>query len=85
MARNIQVRLFGAFRSFSQHHRLRMTVNDRATVADLRRALAHVLCEPAAARLLENSAFSTDEQILCPHDRLPESGTIHLLPPVSGG
>lgn len=85
MARNIQVRLFGAFRSYSQHHRLRMTVNDCATVADLRNALARMLSDPGAARLLAHSAFGTDEQILCPHDSLPESGAIHLLPPVSGG
>lgn len=85
MSRNIQVRLFGAFRGYSQRHRLRMTVNDYATVADLRSALARMMRDPGAARLLDRSAFGTDEQILRPQDSLPKSGAIHLLPPVSGG
>lgn len=85
MTREIEVKLFGAFRRYGNGRRLRVTVDDAATVADLRAALARLLDDRGILPLLNASAFGTDDAILHGRDALPTDGRVCVLPPVSGG
>ena len=83
----ISVRLFGALSEYGREP-LEFELGADPQVADLRAALEQRL---AASRsdfrpaLLRSSAFADEHQILHEQDRLPATGQVAVLPPVSGG
>ncbi len=85
MTREIEIRLFGAFRQVDAGGRIKVSVAEDARVADLRRALAARLeGDDNALSLLESSAFATDSAVLDETDALP-GRELSILPPVCGG
>lgn len=84
---DVSIELFGAFTSHLASPVV-LTVPETATVADLRVALAsHAerLGATTAVDLLPASVFASSTAVLGEHERLPETGELALLPPVSGG
>jgi len=82
----VSVKLFGAFRQFSDDSAVRVTVPDDARAADLRRALqAYYAGNDNALALLAASALATDRTVLDDADRLPPGEPLSILPPVCGG
>lgn len=84
----VQVRLFGAFRSFDPRAQVELELPEGACVADLRVALEQYGLahwggfKPA---LLRYSAFASETTLLRNADLLPAYGSVAVLPPVSGG
>ena len=82
----VNIRLFGAFRQFSDQDSLSVNVPTDCRAADLRRAFAgHFDGNSNALALLDASAFATDEAILDDEDRVPVDRELSILPPVCGG
>ena len=85
MEREVEIRLFGAFRQTGLEDPLRVSIPENADVAALRRATGERLEQlPNARALLASSAFATDAQVLSEHDPVPEE-ELSILPPVCGG
>jgi len=85
MDREVEIRLFGAFRQTGLEDPLRVSIPEHADVAALRRATGERLEQfPNARALLASSAFATATQVLGEHDPVPR-GQLSILPPVCGG
>lgn len=85
MTREIDIRLFGAFRSYGSAPTIAVSVSTDATVAAVRSALAERLASDDARALLAASAFATDERVLSDADALGSVSELAVLPPVCGG
>jgi molybdopterin converting factor small subunit len=85
MTREIDIRLFGAFRQYGSAPTIAVPVADGDTIAAVRAALAERLASPDARALLAASAFATDERVLDDGEVLTSVGELAVLPPVCGG
>ena len=86
---DVDVRLYGAFREYSQEKVLRFQLEPGSSLEDLRGTLAQHLevLQPAAAtrELVAKSAFASDHDILDENHRLLQSQVLSIIPPVCGG
>ena len=84
----VEVKLFGAFRDYQAEAFVRLDVPAQAKVADVRSALSAYAgshwpqCNP---KLLDYSAFASEQAVLRESDPIPADGQMAVLPPVSGG
>ena len=85
MTRDIDIRLFGAFRQYGADPTITLSVGAEATVAAVRAALDARLGTVDARSLLEASVFATDERVLDDGEPLPSVRELAILPPVCGG
>jgi len=85
MSREVEIKLFGAFRQYSPEAAIAVSLPDNADVAGLRQAFAEKLDDDNARALLQSSAFATDEAILDEEEAVPDGQVISVLPPVCGG
>lgn len=84
--RELDVRLFGAFRQFHPEAVLTVEIPPDTTVATLRERVALRFDDDANAKmLLKASAFATDRRVLEDNEAVPEEAELALLPPVCGG
>jgi molybdopterin converting factor subunit 1 len=79
----MKVLLFARARDLAGTDAAVLDLADGATVADLRRALAHRY--PRLAPLLERSAFAVNGEFAGEDTPLAGAAEVALLPPVSGG
>jgi sulfur-carrier protein len=83
-----RITLFGALRDADARGFIDVDVADGSTIADLRGIVQQHLHEHApgiSSRLIERSAFASQDEILHNHRSVPENGELAILPPVSGG
>jgi sulfur-carrier protein len=83
-----RITLFGALRDADARGFIDVDIADGSTIADLRDAVQHYVREHASGinpRLVQRSAFASQDEILHNHRNVPESGELAILPPVSGG
>ncbi|MDQ2068672.1 MoaD/ThiS family protein [Natronospira bacteriovora] len=85
MSREVEIKLFGAFRQYSPETAIAVSLPESADVATLRQAFADKLGDDNARALLQSSAFATDEAVLNEGDTVPAGVRISILPPVCGG
>lgn len=79
----VRVRLFAAARQEAGSDLIDVTLKRRATVADLRDALAGQL--PALANLFARAAFAIDAEYAADSRIVPDDADVACIPPVSGG
>ncbi|HTU22976.1 MAG TPA: MoaD/ThiS family protein, partial [Gemmataceae bacterium] len=79
----VHVRLFARARDLAHTDQINASLDEGATVADLRRQLAADY--PALAKLLEHSAVAVENDFADDSRVLPANAEVALLPPVSGG
>lgn len=80
---NVSVRLFARVRDLAGTDQLTITLEDRATVADLRRRLRDEY--PKLAAIVERSAVAVNGDFAGEGLNLPLGAEVALIPPVSGG
>ena len=87
MTEQREIRLFGALGRFGQQQKLLLDVGPDATVANLRQALAARLAgaEGFDPRLLDESVFADEHDILAENARPDPRANLAVLPPVCGG
>lgn len=85
MTRDIDIRLFGSLRQFSDQPTITLNLGADATVAALRTELGARLSSDNGRSLLGASAFATDERVLEDGEPLPDVRELAVLPPVCGG
>ncbi len=78
----IDMRLYGAFRKYSDH--VRLIVAQGAPVAEVKKALCGVL-GPQSLDLVLDSAIANDHEILPPGFIIESDVSLSILPPVCGG
>jgi molybdopterin converting factor small subunit len=84
----LRITLFGALRDADTRGFVEIDVPDDSTMADVREVLQQHLRHHApaiSASLIQRSAFASHDEILHNHRKVPESGELVILPPVSGG
>ncbi len=79
----VRVLLFAAARDFAQASALSIELPERATVAQLRSAIARE--HPALASLLSRSAIAVNHDFADDHHLLEAHDEVAVIPPVSGG
>ncbi len=79
----VEIRLFALARERAGRDVLDLELAERATVADLRRAVA-AGC-PALAPLLDSSLLAIDSEYARDDEVVPAGASVALIPPVSGG
>ncbi len=86
----VQVRLFGAFRNFSNDSpSMTLSFPDSSaptgfSVSEIKDALSLKLGHDAQA-LIQDSVLATEDRVLLPEDRVPSGSKLAILPPVCGG
>ncbi len=78
----VDMRLYGAFRTYSDH--VRLTVAQGASVTEVRDALCRVL-GPQSRDLVLDSAIANDSEILPSGFIIDTDASLSILPPVCGG
>jgi molybdopterin converting factor small subunit len=85
----LKVELFGAFRQYTDHEYLEISLNPGSTIQDLRQtfeqALQAICPETSVGDLIAASAFADVESILDERSRFERDMTLAVLPPVCGG
>jgi sulfur-carrier protein len=79
----IRIQLFAVAKQLAGRPRLELDVPAGATIADLRQTLAQAY--PVLSELLPQVLFAIDGEYADEHTRLPASGEVACIPPVSGG
>ncbi len=86
---DVEVRLYGAFREYSEQSSLRFSLSPGSDLNDLRAVLRAQLeiLKPGShpGDLLEKSVFADAEDILQADYRLVKSQNLSVIPPVCGG
>ncbi len=81
----VEVRLFGAFRSFMRDASVvRLSVDGISTVAELKGALADRL-GPELGPLVADSALADEDRLLSDDEAVVSGARLAILPPVCGG
>ena len=87
--RTIDIRLFGAFRMFSQSSTIRLSIGKNALVADLRGLLIDELSKrferQKVADLVAASVFANEESVVWDQSPIADHKELAMLPPVCGG
>ena len=87
----IQIRLFGAFRNFSENHEIELEVPLNCSLGDLKACLMKRLSDDsrrdsdALPLLMDRSVFASEADVLRPTDVLQDGMRLAILPPVCGG
>jgi sulfur-carrier protein len=79
----VRVLLFAGLREAAGAREVQVDLAPRASVAELREALARAY--PALRPLLANAAVAVNEEYAEAEVRLQPGDTVALIPPVSGG
>lgn len=86
---SIELRLFGAFRRYSDSPSIRLEVPPGLTVAELKNYIARHLVELRPnlgnADLVFDSALANEREVMADETRVTGSCTLAILPPVCGG
>jgi molybdopterin converting factor subunit 1 len=80
---NVQVKLFAVARELAGGDKLDVEIAERATLADLRLAIAKQF--PALQRILPHTLWAVDAEYAGENTIINEHSDIALIPPVSGG
>ncbi len=85
----VKVRLFGAFREYSENNVLHFEFEPGASLATIKQSLEHRFSvlrpdKPAAA-LLAQSVLADDQAVLAEGFVLEKSQELAIIPPVCGG
>jgi len=84
-----QVRLFGAFRDFSNESTLALELPEGATVAHARVALSEIFGQSPSGlhfkALLNDSVLADERTTLLESDPISAGAELAILPPVCGG
>jgi molybdopterin converting factor subunit 1 len=79
----VQVKLFAAARELAGGDTVEIEIQERATVADLRLALAKDF--PALDKLLPHALWAVDAEYAGDSTIINDHSEVALIPPVSGG
>lgn len=79
----IRLMLFAAAKELVGADRMEMTLDDEATVGDLKQMLVEQF--PSLITLVEKSTFSVDQEYVQDSKQLYHDAEVGLIPPVSGG
>lgn len=79
----VKVNLFAAAKETLGASDVELTLDDAATLRDLKQTLVEL--HPAMAELVEKSAFSVDKEYAADQRALYHGAEVGLIPPVSGG
>jgi molybdopterin converting factor subunit 1 len=79
----IKVKLFAAARELAGSDTVEIEIQERATVADLRLALAKDF--PALDKLLPHALWAVDAEYAGDSTIINDHSEVALIPPVSGG
>jgi len=80
---NINILLFATLKDRAQRAHLTVTLDEDATVSDLKTRLAAEV--PGLAPALPTALVAINREFAFQHDRLHEGDEVGLFPPVSGG
>lgn len=86
--RVISVKLFGAFRNVVPDGKIQIEVHETSTIKELRGLLERALVGIRSdfdARLISDSAFANEREILSDSEPVVLHKEIAVLPPVCGG
>jgi molybdopterin converting factor small subunit len=81
--RTVRILLHARAAELSGKNEVDIAASAGATIAELKRALAAQV--PALALLVSSSAMATDREYLGDSALVGDEGSLHLIPPVSGG
>ncbi len=85
----VRLRLFGAFRDYSENPVLEFELDEAVTVERFRGLLLDRLCalkgSPQTAALVADSAIADEESTLDEQDWIQGGRELAILPPVCGG
>lgn len=79
----VRLMLFAAAKELVGTDRMEMTLDDAATVGDLKQMLVEQF--PSLMTLVEKSTFSVDQEYVQDSKLLYHDAEVGLIPPVSGG
>ncbi len=79
----VKVNLFAAAKETLGASDVELTLDDAATLRDLKQTLVEL--HPTLAELVEKSAFSVDKEYATDQRALYHGAEVGLIPPVSGG
>lgn len=79
----IRLMLFAAARELAGADRMEVTLDDEATIGDLKQLLVEQ--HPSLMTLIEHSTFSVDQEYVNDGKLLYHDAEVALIPPVSGG
>jgi molybdopterin converting factor subunit 1 len=79
----VQVKLFAAARELAGSDKLELEIAERATLAELRMAIAKEF--PALQKILPHTLWAVDAEYARENTKINERSEIALIPPVSGG
>ncbi len=79
----VRLMLFAAAKEMVGTDRMEMTLDDEATVGDLKQMLVEQF--PSLMTLVEKSTFSVDQEYVQDSKQLYHDAEVGLIPPVSGG
>jgi molybdopterin converting factor subunit 1 len=79
----VRVKLFAAARELAGVDQLEVQVPDRATITDLRLAVAKEF--PALQKIVRHSVWAVDAEYAADGCVINEHSEVALIPPVSGG
>jgi len=80
---NVQVKLFAVARELAGRDVVEVSLDEPATVGQLRDALARQI--PALAPVLPRVMVAVNEEYAGDRDPVPAGATVACIPPVSGG
>ena len=86
---DVQLRLFGAFRSYSSELSIPFTLPQACRVNEFKKLIAERLQdlnpELGKSDLVFDSAIANEREVLTEEDTIAESCSLAILPPVCGG
>ena len=85
----VELKLFGAFKQIGDGRSLKLELPEGARLEDLRGALRTQIRQSVNGlqdeRLVQDSAFSDEDEILNDHSVIRSGAKLCVLPPVCGG
>lgn len=86
---HIELRLFGAFRKYSESASIAIEIPNKCSVSSLKESIAMELMRRRPdldeSRLVFESALANEKEILRDHEDIQSSCSLAILPPVCGG
>ncbi len=86
---NVKLRLFGAFRSYSDGPAISLSVKEGATVSELKHEIVKRLKELKPEHhghdLVFSSAIASEKEVLSESQKVDGLEVLAILPPVCGG
>jgi molybdopterin converting factor small subunit len=89
METQMTLKLFGALRKYGENSTLNVSLPEFCLVSDLKVQLSKHLEATypgfTDSGLLAECAFATEDRVLAPHEAIPQTSFLAVLPPVCGG